>query len=678
MSVRKLFAMLGMLIVVSTIVTACATTPPTPQVIEKPVVVTQVVTQVVEKEKMVTPTPAPISEAKSKDPTTLIATWGTGSDPETFDPALNYESAGGEILQQVYEGLIFFKKENPVEFIPQLATAWKISDDGKTYTFTIRQGVKFHDGAPLTAEDIAYSFQRGLLQGGTYSPQWLLAQPLFGADVIDVAGLIDANLMDDPNGLKTADPASLKAACEKVKTAITADNATGTVTFKLAQSWGPFLPTLAGTWGSAMSKAWVVANGGWDGSCDTWQNFYGVTADADPFTSITNGTGPYKLDRWTKGEEIVLVRNDDYWRTEPGWDGGPVGPASIARIVIKLTGEWGTRLSMLQAGDADFAYVPAPNYSQADQLVGEECVYNPAAASRYDCKTVGAGPLRVFKGIRGTARNDVFFNFKINIPEGGNPYAGSGKLDGKGVPPDFFSDVHVRKAFNYCFDFDTFIQETLRGEATQATTLFMEGMPGYDPQAPHYSYDLAKCEEEFKAAALKSADGRSLWDTGFRLQMVYTVGVTEDQSVAEILAENLAKVNEKFLVETVGLPWAALLDAQRAGTMPLFASGWIEDIHDPHNWVVPYTTASGTYSGLQSLPKESTDAFEALANAGVTENDPAKRAAIYAQVNQKFYDLAPDILLAVVSGRHYEQRWVQGWYDNPKYSGRYYYSLSKK
>ncbi len=74
-----------------------------------------------------------------------------------------------------------------------------------------------------------------------------------------------------------SDPAKLKAACEQVKAAIVADDAAGTVTMNLAQPWGPFLPTLAKTWGSVMEKKWVVENGGWDGSCDTWQNFYGIT-----------------------------------------------------------------------------------------------------------------------------------------------------------------------------------------------------------------------------------------------------------------------------------------------------------------------------------------------------------------------------------------------------------------
>ena len=58
------------------------------------------------------------------------------------------------------------------------------------------------------------------------------------------------------------------------------------------------------------------------------------------FTDIVNGTGPFKLETWTKGQEIIMVRNDDYWRTEPAWEGGPTGPAKLQRVVIKIVREW--------------------------------------------------------------------------------------------------------------------------------------------------------------------------------------------------------------------------------------------------------------------------------------------------------------------------------------------------
>lgn len=682
--------MVAVVMVVSLLLSACA--PATPQVIEKKVIETVVVekevpvekkvveTVAVEKvvEKVVTPTPPPPPAFKSKDPTTFV--YATIGEPETLDPALAYETAGGEIIQNVYETLIFYNRDKPSEFIPQLAEKWEISPDGKTYTFYIRKGVKFHDGSDMTPEDVAYSFQRGLLQGGTASPQWLLTEPFFGVGTDDISLLVDpeGGLYDDAEKLQAADPAKLKEVCEKVKAAIVADNNAWTVTMKLAQPWGPFLATIAQTWGSVMSKAWVVQNGGWDGSCDTWQKYYAITSDKDPFTSIMNGTGPFKFDHWTKGQEIVLVRNENYWRKEPAWPGGPTGPAKLARVVIKTVDEWGTRFAMLQAGDADFAVVDRQFINQVDPLTGERCDYNNEKGDFDACQPTSTPnqPLRLFIGYPVVSRTDVFLNFNINVPEGGNPFVGSGKLDGNGIPPTFFSDVHIRRAFNYCFDWETFIRDALAGEAIQSTGIALPGMPGYDPNGPVYKYDPEKCAAEFKASEWKSEDGKPLWDVGFRMQVAFNTGNVTRQTIAEILAENVAAVNDKFSIEIVGLPWPTFLKNQRARTLPLFISGWLEDIHDPHNWYVPYLT--GTYGRRQSLPEDLIKQFQELINKGVSETDPAKRHEIYKELNQKVFELAPDIILAIPTGRHYEQRWVKGWYYNPIYPHYYYYPLSKE
>lgn len=90
-----------------------------------------------------------------------------------------------------------------------------------------------------------------------------------------------------------------------------------------------------------------------------------------------------------------------------------------------------------------------------------------------------------------------------------------------------------------------------------------------------------------------------------------------------------------------GIPWAAFLKAQRAKKLPVFVSGWQEDIPDPHNWLYPYASAGGTYSGRQSLPKELLDQFQPLITAGVHEADPAKRQTIYQQFNQLYYENVP-------------------------------------
>ena len=680
---RKLFTLVSLLALASMVLAACGGAAPAtqapPAATQAPATQAPAATEA--PTQAATEAPA-AGNFKSKDPNTYFRP--TFGEPETLDPALDYETAGGEIVQNVYETLVWYNHEKASDFIPQLATDWKISDDGLTYTFTIRKGVKFHEGQDLTPTDVAYTFQRGLLQGGTASPQWLLDEPFFGIGVSDVAEVLDPSgkLDDDQKGLSASDPAKLKDLCDQVQKAIVADDSAGTVTMTLKQAWGPFLAVIANSWGSIMSKPWVASKGGWDGSCDTWQNFYGMTSENDPFTSIANGTGPYKLDHWTKGQEIVLVRNDNYWRTEPAWDGGPTGPAAIERVVIQKVDEFGTRFAQFQAGDADNLVVGSPaDWPQADPLVGEECDYNKDTGGFDPCKPVGdgSGAVRVYKGMPQVTHTDVFFNFNIKS----NQYIGSGKLDGNGIPADFFTDVHIRKAFNYCFDWDTYISDVMVGEGVQTMTIPVAGMPGYDANAPHYTYDADKCAAEFKLADVDK-DGipagddpeGDVWTSGFRFSATYNQGNTARQSVAEILAADLAQVNEKFLVDVLGLPWPAFLQSQRDQSLPLFISGWLEDIHDPHNWYQPYLV--GTYGRRQAMPEDLTKQFQDLLNQGVSLTDPAKRADVYKQVNQLEYDNAPEILLATATTRRYEQRWVKGFYYNPIYSGLYFYSLSKQ
>ena len=467
----------------------------------------------------------PLSKtADAKNPDTFTEL--TISEPETLDPALAYESAGGEVIQNVYEGLIQYNREKPAEFVPSLAEAMPtVSEDGTVYTFKLRDGVKFHNGNDLTVSDVAYSLQRGILQGYEWvSPQWMLTEAFF--DNTDVYWMVDDQERATRELMLEADPAKLKEVCEQVKSVIVADDAAGTVTMTMPRPW-PLLPILAGAWGSVMDQDWVVEKGGWDGSCDTWQNFYAPESESHTFSEIMNGTGPFAFENWNHDTQtITLVRNDNYWRTEavgPAWEGAPVGPAKIARVVIQGIDEWGTRFSAAQAGDGDFVYVPAQYFSQIDPLVGEYFTFDVAANAHVPSTlallqtdleavgetvtvdTTGKGPFSLFRGHTGLQRTeDLFMNQAIVIPEkGGNPFVGSGNGDGNGIPPTFFADEHIRKAFNYCFDWDTFIAEVLNGEGTQAVSTALPGMPGYDPEAAHYTFDLEKCAEEFKQAKME-------------------------------------------------------------------------------------------------------------------------------------------------------------------------------
>lgn len=678
----KLFVVFAFVLIASLLLSACTpaapAAPATPEVIERTVIVNGTPQTLV-----VTATPEPAKEYSfaSKDPTTW--TWASIAEPETLDPALDYESSGGTAIFHMYDTLIANNKDSAITFVPMLATEVPsvenggISADGLTYTFKIRQGVKFHDGKEMTAEDVAYTFQRGLLLGGLNSPQWLFTEALFGVGTDDVALLVDRENppYDDPEALLKYPPEKIAAACEMVKSAVVADPAANTITFTLTQPWGPFLATFTGTWGAIMSKQWVVDSGGWDGDCATWPKWYAATSEQSiqtPMGNSENGTGPFKLDHWTPGEELVFNANEDYWVKEPLWEGGPTGAPKIKKVIWKVVEEFSTRLAMQQAGDADYIIINADQWPIMDELISQICDY-----STNECTPTAdpSQPLQLINNFVTGNRTDVFFTFDINAE--GNGYIGSGKLDGNGVPPTFFSDVHVRRAFQYCFDYDAYLNDALQGEAIRSRTVMLPGMIGYDENAPIYEMNLDKCAEEFKASTWKSADGQSLWDIGFRLTMVYNTGNTVRQTLGQILQQNISSVNDKFVVEVTGVPWPAFLRAQRAKHLPVFFTGWIMDMYETHNWVGPYTGVP--YGVRQNLPQELRDQFRAIYSRAVVQFEPEKRAEIYKEFNQLFYETSSGMILFQVNGRRYLPRYVDGYYYNPVNSSDInWYAISKK
>jgi peptide/nickel transport system substrate-binding protein len=201
----------------------------------------------------------------SKNPDTY--TYYTIGDVESMDPAYTYETFGCSIQQSVYESPLFFDRESVTKFVPALAEKWTVSDDGKTYTMNIRKGVKFHDGSELKASDIAYSIQRGLLQDRTDGPQNLLMIPIFGVPSIAELAAKEGGLTEVPEKFEDLPAEGLVKACEDVQAAVSADDSTNTLTFKLAAPFAAWPQLLSQPWTAGISKAFVIKNGGWDGTC---------------------------------------------------------------------------------------------------------------------------------------------------------------------------------------------------------------------------------------------------------------------------------------------------------------------------------------------------------------------------------------------------------------------------
>ena len=614
------------------------------------------------------PTTAPTQASTSsstgstqvKNPDTLV--WGTIGDPESLDPAWAYDTASGSVIFNVYETLLFPKKDSYSDFVPMLATNWTISSDGMTYTFDIRKGVTFDQGETLTPGDVAYSFWRGLIQDRAGGPQWIMLQPFFGLNVQSFQNdVVKAQFNGD-----------FQKACEAVQSAITFDNNAGTVTMHLKQPYGPMLQILTGTWASIVNQSWVVQQGGWDGNCSDAEKYHDPSAENSALFKTMNGTGPYQFVSWQPNAEIDLVRNDNYWLKTPLWDGGPSGPAAVKNVIIKDIPEFGTRFASFQTGDLDIAYIDTQYISQADPLVAQTCTPDGTCTNTANANA----PFRLWKDLPTVSQSSIYLTQAVNTT-GGNNYIGSGKLDGNGVPANFFSDINIRQAFNYCFDWTTYIKQVWNGEAQQVYGPIIQGELGYDPNQAHYTFDLTKCADAFKASTLKNDKGQTVWDTGFYLQYIYNTGNDQRKVAGEILQQDLQKVNPKFHLEVVGEPFALELKDSVAGRLPIYMLGWLEDYHDPNDWVQPYLASNGTYSGSQGFSADLSKQMDQLIQQGVQESDPTARAKIYGQLQNLAYQNALDIFVVQPFARHYEQMWVKGYYYNPIYPGIYFYVLSK-
>ncbi|MCK4783996.1 MAG: ABC transporter substrate-binding protein, partial [Desulfobacteraceae bacterium] len=613
-----------------------------------------------------------------KNPDTYVVVTGAG-EQETLDPSWTYETRGSAVETNIYEGLVWFNREKTDEFVPVLATDWEVNETGDVWTFNVRDGVTFHEGGTLEPHDVAYSIHRGLLQDRIDGPHWMTLEAFFGLFTIEDLALEIAGV----ESFEDVPEAALVETCERVKAAVVADDEAGTVTYMLNQPTPWFLAMMSNIFMAAVyDQEWMVENGAWDGSCETWVDFHDPAAEDTILFNKANGTGPYKLDHWIPGEETVLVANEDYWRTEPIWEDGPSGVASIKTVVLKDVTEWGTRLAMFEAGDADYIYVPPPYRPQVEPYYFDICYADESCEAGNP-----EGYVQAYRDLPRPVMTPLQFNWNINV-EVGNPFMGSGEV-GNGITADFFSDLHVRKAFSWCFDYETQTMDVMNGDGIQAQGPIIAGMMGYrEGEDPMYSFDLAKCEEEFKLAdvdkdgipAGEDEEG-DIWNDGFYLQIAYNLGNDTRLGASEVLKAGIESVNPNFQVQVLGMPWPVLLASRRAQKLPIYIGGWLEDFHDPHNWVHPFLHSQGAYGRVINMPEEIGAEYDELINQGASLTEPDDRRAVYEDIQLKAQEDAVVIWGYQEADRFHFQEWIKNFYYNPAYSNQaytYIYALSKE
>jgi peptide/nickel transport system substrate-binding protein len=262
-------------------------------------------------------------EVKNPDTFTTVSI----GDPQELDPAHAYDTASGAVIMNAYETLVWYERERTDKLKPMLATEVPtqanggISPDGLTYTFNIRQGVKFHDGSTLTADDVVFSIKRLVVMNLADGPAWMYTEIL------------------NESGIQKIDQY--------------------TVQFTLTESAPRFLSIMAYNAAAILSQNWVASRG-----C-------GDPIEGVPCENIERdvmGTGPYKFVKWVPDQYVLMEYHPDYWA---GWSasdrkaqGYPDG--FIKTVYMKKNNDKDSRILELLAGDADFAYVPIADRDKID------------------------------------------------------------------------------------------------------------------------------------------------------------------------------------------------------------------------------------------------------------------------------------------------------------------------
>ncbi|MCG2725434.1 MAG: ABC transporter substrate-binding protein [Elusimicrobia bacterium] len=560
------------------------------------------------------------SYAAAKNPNMLF--YAHIGEITTLDPVYPYDAITQGMMLNVYETLLMFKGSSLSEYEPTLAskvpsvTNSLISKDGLTYTFPIKKNIKFHNGNILKPEDVKYSLLRFMLTDPSGGPASLMLEPVFAiASTRDLKGQFILSKKEIENAVK-----------------IENDN----VIVKLKRPFAPFLSIIA-RWSYIMNKQWCIENGEWDGTYETLSKYNNRPKEDSFLLKNMNGTGPFKFERWDLNSKQLLFSSFKDYRKSP---------ASIKMLVMKTVPEFGTRRLMLEAGDADIIDVPRTFETQV-------------------------------RGLKGTVIEDnlprlltdpvFFFTFKVNPLA--NPDIGSGRLDGNGIPPNFFSNKDIRKAFALSFDYQGFLKEGMKNKATLAKGSIPPGLLGYNSNTPSYKFNKTKAAEYFK----KAYNGK-LWTTGFQFTLTFNTGSEVRQLACQVLKRNIESINPKFKIDIRGVDWPIYLEKTQNKKMPLFTRGWTGDYPDAHNFIFPFYHSKGRYAIAQNYSNAEMDK---LINLAVSQTSTIKRKELYKEIQKlaheetiQIYTIHPQGLLAM-------RDWVKGFYDNAVFMGIYFYPISK-
>lgn len=223
-----------------------------------------------------------------------------GSEPSTLDPALCTDATSASYIVEVFSGLVTL--DNDLKVVEDIAESYDISSDGATYTFYLRDGVRFHNGKSVTAGDFKYSIERA-------------ADPETGSAVAEA-------YLGDIVGVKE----KLNGEADEVAGVRVVDEKTLEITIDAPKAY--FLSKLTHPTAFVVDEENVASGGNW------WRH--------------PNGTGPFKLWQWQEGQKIILERNEHFYGDK----------VNLERVTFRLIG---SPMMMYETGEIDITPVGTAN-----------------------------------------------------------------------------------------------------------------------------------------------------------------------------------------------------------------------------------------------------------------------------------------------------------------------------
>jgi peptide/nickel transport system substrate-binding protein len=468
-----------------------------------------------------------------------------------WDPATSYSNEVS-VMNNMYEQLVRYDKTSK-QVKPQLADSYTKSDGGKTWTFKLHPGVKFHDGNAADAPAAKAAIERTmkLNQGAGY--EWGAVKTITAPDATTLV-------------FKLKYPAPLDLIASSAYAAYIYD-------------------TKAAPAGTTLAK-WFAA---------------GHEA----------GTGPYELEKWSKGAdvEVRLKQNTDYWK---GWDG-----THYAHVVFRHVPQATTSAQLLRSGDATFArQLNAQLFTSVKSAQGMTSTTTPSFENLVGLLNTASGPLK---------------------------------------------DKRLRQAVIAAMDYDGLIQ-ALKGAGQAAHGFIPEGLVGYD----------ASIQQKQDLDGAKALLQQAGYGSGKKLSLTMTLAQGDDNEAltAAILKSDLAKVGVDLKVKP--MQWTAQWDQAKSSNtakhQDIFMMYWYPDYADPFSWFTSLFRSSAEPSFNLSYIKDTAldqeiDGLQEKAAAGGTTADDAYKAA-----QKRVLDDAIVLPFYVNTYQRAYRSSVQGYVDNPAYS----------